>query len=181
MRWTLWRQRDSHRVDENAKAYGEVVWSWRRDPGVYPVRLCGHGNGDNKGRSPGRARISRKAVARGKPGCFGCTCQIRVRCFAVFAHGGLRAQSAPGFPCALFEGRANELASPGRKRVAGMRTHVSPSLRGAKRRSNPWRRKRRSRLLRGACHPAALRADQVARNDGCRAAATSTSPSAASP
>jgi hypothetical protein len=42
--------------DENAAAYGEVVWSWRRDPGVYPARLCGHGNGDKKGRSPGRAR-----------------------------------------------------------------------------------------------------------------------------
>jgi hypothetical protein len=42
--------------DENAAAYDEVVWSWRRDPGVYPARLCGHGNGDNKGRSPGRAR-----------------------------------------------------------------------------------------------------------------------------
>jgi len=37
-------------------AYGEVVWSWRRDPGVYPPRLCGCGNGDKKGRSPGRAR-----------------------------------------------------------------------------------------------------------------------------
>jgi len=24
--------------DENAAAYGEVVWSWRRDPGVYPRR-----------------------------------------------------------------------------------------------------------------------------------------------
>src|ERR1700754_1200214 len=47
---------------ENAAAYGEVVWSWRRDPGVYPVRLCGPGNGDNKGRSPGRARISRKPL-----------------------------------------------------------------------------------------------------------------------
>ena len=31
---------------ENAAAYGEVVWSWRRDPGVYPLRLCGDGNGD---------------------------------------------------------------------------------------------------------------------------------------
>jgi len=24
--------------DEDAAAYGEVVWSWRRDPGVYPRR-----------------------------------------------------------------------------------------------------------------------------------------------
>ena len=39
--------------DENAAAYGEIVWTWRRDPGVYPARLCGLGNGGNKGRSPG--------------------------------------------------------------------------------------------------------------------------------
>jgi hypothetical protein len=52
--------------DETFAAYGEIVWSWRRDPGVYPARLCGLGNGDNQGRSPGRARISRKAIARGK-------------------------------------------------------------------------------------------------------------------
>ena len=31
-------------------------------------------NGDNQRRSPGRARISRKAIAWGKPGCLGCTC-----------------------------------------------------------------------------------------------------------
>jgi len=49
----------SNRADENAAAYGEVVWSWRRDRGVYPARLCGLGNGDNQRRSPGRARISR--------------------------------------------------------------------------------------------------------------------------
>ena len=56
------RQQGANRADENAAAYGEVVWSWRRDPGVYPLRLCGDGNGDNKGRSPGRARISRKPL-----------------------------------------------------------------------------------------------------------------------
>jgi hypothetical protein len=48
--------------DETFAADGEVVWSWRRDPGVYPLRLCGDGNGDNKGRSPGRVRISRKPL-----------------------------------------------------------------------------------------------------------------------
>jgi hypothetical protein len=50
-----WRSGDVH-LGETPLADGEVVWSWRRDPGVYPARLCGHGNGDNKGRSPGRAR-----------------------------------------------------------------------------------------------------------------------------
>src|SRR5690348_8100863 len=52
----LLRQRGGSRAGENAAAYGEVVWSWRRDPGVYPSRPCGNGNGGNKGRSPGRAR-----------------------------------------------------------------------------------------------------------------------------
>src|SRR5215813_3448611 len=75
-------------------AYGEVVWSWRRDPGVYPARLCGLGNGDNKGRSPGRARISRQTIARGKPGCLGCTCQTRVRSLLPIAHGATGAASA---------------------------------------------------------------------------------------
>ena len=60
--------------DVTPAAYGEVVWSWRRDRGVDPACLCGFGNGDNKRRSPGRARISRKAIAWGKPGCLGCTC-----------------------------------------------------------------------------------------------------------
>jgi hypothetical protein len=58
------------------------------------------GNGDNKGRSPGRARISRKAIARGRPGCPGCTCQSRVRFFLPCTRC-LRVPPAPGLPCAL--------------------------------------------------------------------------------
>ncbi len=52
-------------------AYGEVVWSWRRDRGVYPARLCGFGNGDNQRRSPGRARISRKPLRGESRRCVG--------------------------------------------------------------------------------------------------------------
>ena len=51
-RWTLWRQRDLCRADENAEAYGEVVWSWRRDPGAKPVKSF-IGDGGKKGRFPG--------------------------------------------------------------------------------------------------------------------------------
>jgi hypothetical protein len=36
-------------------AYGEVVWSWRRDPGVKPMERS-IGDGGKTGRSPGRAR-----------------------------------------------------------------------------------------------------------------------------
>ena len=34
LRWTLWRQVGLGLPDENAAAYGEIVWSWRRDPGA---------------------------------------------------------------------------------------------------------------------------------------------------
>jgi hypothetical protein len=51
-------------------ADGEVVWSWRPKAGA---TLCGmtRSNGDNKAWSPGRARISRKTIAQGRPGDFG--------------------------------------------------------------------------------------------------------------
>jgi hypothetical protein len=94
-------------------ADGEIVWSWRRDPGVYPARLCGLGNGDNKGRSPGRARINRKTIARGKPGCLGCTCQTRVRFFATIAHGAAGAVGARLSLRPLLTERDNEMAHPG--------------------------------------------------------------------
>ena len=38
LRWTLRRQAGSFPPDETFAADGEVVWSWRRDPGVYPRR-----------------------------------------------------------------------------------------------------------------------------------------------
>jgi hypothetical protein len=50
---------------------------------------CWRGNGDKKRRSPGRVRISRKTIARGKPGCLGCTCSSTRVLFStgLFAHG----------------------------------------------------------------------------------------------
>ena len=41
--------------DENAKAYGEVVWSWRRDAGVKLAERSAS-DGGKRARSPGRAR-----------------------------------------------------------------------------------------------------------------------------
>ena len=88
---------------------------------------CWRGNGDNQRRSPGRARINRKTIARGKPGCLGCTYLIRVR-FLFSLHTVLRAQSAPGFPCALSSEWDNEIAELGRKRAAGMLSAVIARL-----------------------------------------------------
>jgi len=99
----------------------EIVWSWRRDRGV---KLAGYpaGDGGKKRRSPGRARISRKTIARGKPGCPGCTCSLKPVCFlSLLSHMGLRAQSAPGFPCALCSGGSDEFAKLRRNRAVRMR------------------------------------------------------------
>src|SRR5262245_30631710 len=79
--------------DETLTAYGEVVWSWRRDPGATPVGNFPPATGARKAASPGRAGISRKTIARGKPGCLGCTCLTRVLSFATFAHGAAGAVS----------------------------------------------------------------------------------------
>jgi hypothetical protein len=111
LRWTPRRQVLA--PDETFAAYGEVVWSWRRDPGVYPARLCGPGNGDNKGRSLGRARISRNTIARGKPGCLGCTCQIRVHSFSTSAHGEAGAVGARLSLRPLISEGAKNLQNPG--------------------------------------------------------------------
>jgi hypothetical protein len=44
---------DLHRTKTLA-AYGEVVWSWRRDPGAKPLEQS-IGNGGKKGRFPGES------------------------------------------------------------------------------------------------------------------------------
>ena len=53
----------------SAAADGEVVWSWRRDPGVKPMERS-IGDGGKKGRSPGRARKKPQNLRTGKAGMF---------------------------------------------------------------------------------------------------------------
>ena len=67
-----------------------------------PAGLCWRGNGDKNRRSPGRARISRKPL-RGESRDVSAVPVVQPVCsFAAgLSHTGLRAQSAPGFPCAL--------------------------------------------------------------------------------
>jgi hypothetical protein len=113
MRWTLRRQAGSFPPDENVAAYGEIVWSWRRDPGATLAASVPPTTGARKAASPGRARISRKTIARGKPGCLGCTCQTRVHSFTTLAHGAAGAVGARLSLRPLFKGRDNEMANLG--------------------------------------------------------------------
>src|SRR4051812_18848176 len=94
LRWTLRRPAGSFLPDETLAAYGEIVWSWRRDPGVKLAGKSRQVTGARKAASPGRARISRNTIARGRPGCLGCTCQIRVRSSLPIAHGAAGAVGA---------------------------------------------------------------------------------------
>jgi hypothetical protein len=50
-------------------ADGEVVWSWRPDAGVKSAKMLPHlaDDGGKRARSQGRARISRKTIAQGRP------------------------------------------------------------------------------------------------------------------
>src|SRR5690242_6510193 len=99
--------------DETLAAYGEVVWSWRRDPGA-TLAVSPAGYGGKKGRSPGRSRNKPSNIARARPGCLGCTCQSRVPSFYPL-HMAMRAQSAPGLPCALSKEREQRIAELRRK------------------------------------------------------------------
>ena len=76
------RERLFKRRTSDAGADGEVVWSWRPDAGAKPcmmraepnrakMRWYLQGDGGKKARSPERARISRKTIAQGRPGCLG--------------------------------------------------------------------------------------------------------------
>jgi hypothetical protein len=54
LRWTLLRQA-GFSPGENAAAYGEVVWSWRRDPGATLAGCILPATGGKKGRFPGES------------------------------------------------------------------------------------------------------------------------------
>jgi hypothetical protein len=62
------------------------------------------GDGDNKTWSPGRARISRKPLAQGKPVVSARTCGSAA---FFFAARGPWVRRAPGLPCALFPMRVD--------------------------------------------------------------------------
>src|SRR6266516_1035112 len=80
MRWTLWRQA-FFSAGRNAKAYGEVVWSWRRDAGA---KLAGSVPPATVAKKPahrGEHEVSRKAIAQGMSDCLRCpVCSCAPKC-----------------------------------------------------------------------------------------------------
>ena len=118
--------RHARMPDESAAAYGEVVWSWRRDPGATSAEVLLPATGARKAASPGRARISCKTIARGKPGCLGCTCQTRVLSFTTKRTRCCGRSRRPAFPAPSAVQRDNEIAKLRRNCAVRMRAYVYP-------------------------------------------------------
>jgi hypothetical protein len=135
LRWTLWRQACESASDENAEAYGQVVWSWRRDAGAKLVERSA-GDGDNKPAHRGEYEVRRNTIAQGMSVCSPLTCML-VCAFSLCAmHTRPRVQRAPGIPCALCSpGGTTNLQSSGETRRENEDVCLSTSLRA--KRSNP--------------------------------------------
>ena len=70
MRWT-WLRQVLFVPDETLATYGEVVWSWRRDPGVKLSGKSQIATVAKEAAHRGEHERSRQTIARGKPGCSG--------------------------------------------------------------------------------------------------------------
>src|SRR5258706_2207045 len=55
----------------------------------------------NKPGHRGEREVSRKTIARGRPGLLRCTCGDYARVLCLISHARLRVHWPPGFPCAL--------------------------------------------------------------------------------
>src|SRR5438552_18486490 len=103
MRWTRQRRRFLA-PDEALFSYGEVVWSWRRDAGaklaggIPPVTVA------KKPAHRGEHEVSRKAIAWGKPGCFGWTCMLVCVYYCAFVTPHRRCSGLPAFPATVNRG-----------------------------------------------------------------------------
>jgi hypothetical protein len=100
--------------DETPAADGKAVWSWRRDRGVKLARGIAPATVARNAAHRGERGISRNTIARGKPGCPGCTCSsTRVLSFLPVAHGTMGAVGARlSLRPPLLRGH-DEMAQPG--------------------------------------------------------------------
>jgi hypothetical protein len=98
-------------------AYGKTVWFWRpllassRRRFAMLNRAMRTVNSlameARRIRLQGELGISRQTIARGMPGCFGCTCMLVCAFLSASCTRDRGCQPAPGIPCALSFSRAN--------------------------------------------------------------------------
>src|SRR5690242_20930764 len=99
MRWTRLASGMLACRTKTLAAYGEVVWSWRRDPGA-TLAVSPAGNGGKKGRFPGESTYKPSNHCAGKAGMSRLYLSNPCAFLLPIAHGAEGAASA-GLPCAL--------------------------------------------------------------------------------
>src|SRR5436190_20877733 len=112
MRWTLWRQAGFGPPGETFTADGEVVWSWRRDPGV---KLSGKARMVTVAKEAahrGEHEISRKPL-RGESRDVSAVPVKPVCVLSTIAHGAAGAVGARLSLRPLHKKRDNEMHNPG--------------------------------------------------------------------
>ena len=104
--------------DETPAADGEVVWSWRRDPGATSVEAIPPATGARKAASPGRARNKPSNHCAGKVGMSWLYLSNPCASSTTPLHTVLRVPPAPDLPCALH--------SRGSKRNSKAQAKIAP-------------------------------------------------------
>jgi hypothetical protein len=106
---------------------------WRQVGGRYLAN-----DGGKKAGRRGERVISRKAIARGRPECSDCTCMLVCALLCAHCARDRGCSVHPVFPASSFEGGSKRSVKPRAHGAARRRIHIWTSLRGAKRRSNPF-------------------------------------------
>ena len=114
-------------ADERTGAYGEVVWSWRRDAGVKLVERSAS-DGDNKPAHRGEHEVSRKAIAQGMSECLRCPVCSCAPFFALLAHETAGAARTRHSLRPLFQEAQTSLQNLGRNAPRERGRSSSPAL-----------------------------------------------------
>jgi hypothetical protein len=114
LRWTLAASGGIIPARRNAAAYGEIVWSWRRDPGVYPRRPVLAGQRGQERPFPGEITYKPSNHCAGKAGMSWLYLSNPCASFCYPSHTVMRVPPAPGFPCVLCLPEDEKADKPGR-------------------------------------------------------------------
>ena len=99
--------------DENAEAYGQVVWSWRRDAGVKSAGAIPLATVTTSPLHRGEHEVSRKAIAQGMSECSPLTCMLvcAISC-AILGTRDRGCSAHPAFPAPSISREGQRICKP---------------------------------------------------------------------
>src|SRR5688572_30390820 len=111
-------------LDEALSAYGEVVWSWRRDAGAKLAEQS-VSDGDNKPAHRGELEVSRKAIAQGMSECSPLPCMLVCANCATFGTRDRGCSAHPAFPAPSLRREGQQICKARANHAARMSIYVS--------------------------------------------------------